>query len=161
MPGSPIGSGIGIFDEYGAVVGGPVQVANLSGFIQVQGSDDEEGESVCMDLDGRLVQGNDIELRLRVYDLSYQEIDYSQITAVVWTLKDSSGTLIISKSLGDGIVIDTIIRTVIDEEESDLLSGTYQHEFVLEFNGDSVATVVSDTELDCGTFYFRKKIASI
>ena len=153
MIGGVIGQGIGeIFDGNGNL---PYQNIQITGLILIGsecGSCMSCGEA-CYDI--RVVQGNDLLVRLQLKGLDGETIYPDDVTSVVWTLTDPAGQIVLVKELYDGIFIDDMINLVLEEIDLSDKSGQYTHQFLLDFNGESTATVVKDANLTPGLFVVR------
>lgn len=158
MIGGYIGAGLGI--QIIVPNGLARQVADLSGFIQIPGDED-----MCLarnyDLDVDVVEGNDIRLRLFVYDRDGGEIFMDNFDAIVWNLRAGvGGTLVRQKTLDNGISFSDAINIDINAIDIDNMSGTYVHEVLIMKEG-YLSTVVADGNLKYGNFRIRKKIATL
>lgn len=150
-----IGAGIGtVFDDGGEI---PYQHINIEGYILISDADCACSSDDCGGcLDVKVVQGNDIRIGLIVKDLSDTIVPIDDITMITWTLVDAAGVVKLTKYLGAGIELDTKIILTLEEVDLDIAPGEYIHQFVLEFNGTSVATVVKDVNLTPGIFFIRQ-----
>lgn len=159
MIGIGIGLGIGGGYIFGNVeVSLPAQSVNLSGFVKVSGTSVPTSRKYSMN--ARLVAGNDVLLRLKVYDAAGGAFDLSQIASVVYGLDDQSGLEIINREYFSDFIQDGHIVVTLTESDTDGLSGQYPHEFLLILSDGSTCTVLADCDLEPGTFTFRAPVAT-
>lgn len=158
MIGGIVCTGIGI--QIMVPNGAAQQVAQLAGFIQVPGDDDLcTKQSYNLDVD--VVQGNDIRLRLFVYDLDGGELFMDDFDDIVWNLRAGiDGPIAVQKRLNNGISVDDAINVDVNSASIDEIAGKYVHEFLL-LKGGFLSTVIADRNLRYGNFTIRKKITAL
>lgn len=158
MIGQFIGAGIGtLFVTPNA---GFIQVQDISGFIKIPG-DGCLCDTADYSLDAQVVQGNDIRLRLSVYDTDGGEIALDGFDDIVWSMRATiDGPVILQKRLNNGITVsDAIYAEISGPDDINDFYGTFVHEFLIVKSG-YYSTVVADRNLAYGSFLIRKKITA-
>lgn len=151
-----IGLGIGYMSQT-AIVGPtppvsdlPYQRCYLTGYLKY-GYACKIPSSEENNMNVKLIQGDDLTVQLAVMGPGNQELDYSLVTGAKWELKDGSGSVILSHDQDDGIYIENKIILVLQENETEVLNGTYNHQFTL-YIGNSTATVIPNSSLEKASF---------
>lgn len=154
MIGSYIGAGIGNFFDLQPM---PFQRIGITGYVILSSGtycDCALNEcNACYDIN--VVQGNDIAIYLSVEDFNGSAVSLLDIAEIEWTAKNAAGQISLQKSLGDGIFIEDKIILILQESDTAISAGQYIHQFVINYGGESIATVVKNQKLDPGFLNIR------